>query len=87
MHPDTIFVLIPLLAIITGGCIAIAAIRARMERQKLIFQAKIAESSGGETAAALRKLEDRVRVLERIVTDGKTNLAHEIDQLRDPPRL
>jgi len=31
----------------------------------------------------VRELKDRVAVLERIATDSSTNLAHEIEKLRD----
>jgi uncharacterized protein with GYD domain len=33
--------------------------------------------------ARIEELEDRVRVLERIVTDGGYDLAHKIEALRD----
>lgn len=36
-------------------------------------------------AAQVERLEQRVRVLERIVTDRGTTLAHEIETLRDQP--
>jgi len=45
-----------------------------------------ATESGAGTAAALERveeLEDRVRVLERIVTDGGYDLATKIEALRD----
>lgn len=35
--------------------------------------------------ARVERLEDRVRVLERIVTDRGGDLAHEIERLRDAP--
>jgi hypothetical protein len=34
----------------------------------------------------LRRLRERVGVLERIVTDPSANLGHQIEQLRDSPR-
>ena len=36
-------------------------------------------------AAQVERLEQRVRVLERVVTDRGTTLAHEIETLRDQP--
>jgi hypothetical protein len=39
----------------------------------------------GPTADQVRTLEDRVRVLERIVTDRGHDIAHQIEALRDRP--
>ncbi|WP_339445033.1 hypothetical protein [Pseudomonas hunanensis] len=36
-------------------------------------------------AAQTERLEQRVRVLERIITDRGVDLSHEIEQLRDTP--
>lgn len=41
-----------------------------------------AESGGGVAAAEHRKLEERVRVLERIATDSNHALASQIEELR-----
>lgn len=56
------------------------------EERKLELEARKAEAeatrlSGGNTD--YRKLEERVRVLERIATDGNHALATQIEQLRD----
>jgi hypothetical protein len=40
----------------------------------------------GPTADQVQMLEDRVRVLERIVTDQNYSLARDIEALRDSPR-
>ena len=42
-----------------------------------------APQQAGATLEQMHMLEDRVRVLERIVTDRGYNLAHEIEVLRD----
>ena len=44
------------------------------------------ESALAERDATIAKLEERVRVLERIATDDSARLRDEIDALRDPPR-
>jgi hypothetical protein len=44
------------------------------------------ESELAERDALIAKLEERVRVLERIATDDSARLREEIDSLRDPPR-
>ena len=44
------------------------------------------ESALAERDALIAKLEERVRVLERIATDDSARLRDEIDALRDPPQ-
>jgi hypothetical protein len=56
------------------------------EERKLELLARAEEAKAGNAGvdrAAYRKLEERVRVLERIATDGKQDLALQIEQLRD----
>jgi len=43
------------------------------------------DGSLAECHALIEKLEERVRVLERIATDDSARLRAEIDSLRDPP--
>lgn len=43
------------------------------------------ETALAERDAMIAKLEERVRVLERIATDGSARLRAEIESLRDPP--
>jgi hypothetical protein len=43
------------------------------------------ESELADRDALIAKLEERVRVLERIVTDDSARLRREIDSLSDPP--
>jgi len=50
------------------------------------LNAQTAEKAA-QYAAHVERLEERVRVLERIVTDKGVGLAGEIEALRDPPRL
>ncbi|MEM1052759.1 MAG: hypothetical protein AAGI28_11755 [Pseudomonadota bacterium] len=52
----------------------------RLELEARIAEAKAAEQSADKEVQA--HLEDRVRVLERIVTDGGHRLSNEIDNLR-----
>ena len=59
-------------------------------RQKMVkLQIQAAEASRGagrqapEQAREVRELQERVRVLERIVTDGGYDLASKIEALRD----
>jgi hypothetical protein len=58
----------------------------RYREKKLELQTRIAEAEAAKDGARgnVSKLEERVRVLERIVTDRGMDIAHEIEQLRDP---
>ena len=57
------------------------------EERKLELLARTEEARNGTGSAAYRKLEERIRVLERIVTDRDADLSLEIEQLRDAPQL
>jgi hypothetical protein len=54
------------------------------ERQ-LEMEAKFAAEQAARYAASNERLEQRVRVLERIITDKGVVVAEEIDKLRDEP--
>jgi LytS/YehU family sensor histidine kinase len=56
------------------------------ERMAEALNAQTAEKAA-QYAAHTERLEQRVRVLERIVTDKGIALADQIEQLRDVPRL
>ncbi|WFL77843.1 hypothetical protein P7228_01880 [Altererythrobacter arenosus] len=53
------------------------------EERKLELLARAEEAKGGKGGETYRKLEERVRVLERIATDSNHALATQIEQLRD----
>ena len=53
------------------------------EERKLELRARAKEAESGGGSVAYRKLEERVRVLERIATDSNHALASQIEQLRD----
>lgn len=58
---------------------------AEHEERKLELKARAEEAKSGRPSGSgdYRKLEERVRVLERIATDSDHNLALQIEQLRD----
>lgn len=61
---------------------------AEHEERKLELKARIAEAKAGSTPSPDNRLEERVRVLERIATDRGVSLADQIDSLRgDSPTL
>lgn len=57
----------------------------RKLEERRIAAAAVRENTESETrnAERIEELEDRVRILERIVTDGGYDLAHRIEALRD----
>jgi hypothetical protein len=80
--------LIPLMGIIMGVSIPITAIklkhREKIEQMRLAAAATNRDSGSDlRQDARIEELEDRVRVLERIVTDGGYDLASKIEALRD----
>ncbi|MBA3897986.1 MAG: hypothetical protein H0X36_12830 [Sphingomonadaceae bacterium] len=86
MH-DGIFALIPITALV----IPIVAIASRTVTRMIRFREKQLEAMGSQTAekaaqyaAHVERLEQRVRVLERIATDkgGNADLAEQIEALR-----
>ena len=83
--------LIPIMGIIMGVSIPITAIK--LKHREKIEQMRLAAAGNrdsGYTAqqdARIEELEDRVRVLERIVTDGGYDLAHKIQALREDRSL
>lgn len=89
MNPDTIFALIPILGISCGLLAIFAGAIFRpwlkmKERQMELDAQNIAEKAA-QYAADKGRLEDRVAVLERIVTDQGYSLAKEIEALRTTP--
>jgi len=79
----TLGVLIPILAL----TIPIVAIWTKHQQKLAEMHLKGTATDTAERAAQyasqVQKLEDRVRVLERIVTDGGYNVAAQIEALRD----
>jgi hypothetical protein len=90
MGPNVVF-LIPLLAISVGlvaviGGVIVKPWLAHREKQMELEARMIAEKAA-QYAAHTGGLEQRVRVLERIVTDRGIDVADEIEKLRDQPPL
>ena len=87
MGPDTIWVLIPLMAL----SIPIMKIWSSHAQKIARIHAEATAQSTAEKAAqyssGVQQLEDRVRVLERIVTDRGYDVATQIEALRDQRRV
>ncbi|MGI8943265.1 MAG: hypothetical protein ACR2FJ_03350 [Qipengyuania sp.] len=79
-----IFVFVIVMVMLVFPFAAIIHRRSAMhEERKLELIARAEEARNGNGGAAYRKLEERVRVLERIATDGNHALAAQIEKLRD----
>lgn len=79
--------LIPIVAIIFGCTIPMVAIWAKHKEKVAAMQVNTTAAATAEKAAQyssqVQKLEDRVQVLERIVTDRGYDIATQIEALRD----
>lgn len=82
-------VLIPIMGIVMGVSIPITAIKLRHKER--IEQMRLAAATSGNRdsgtndrqAARIEELEDRMAVLERIITDSGVSVAAQIEALRD----
>jgi hypothetical protein len=79
MADDTLALLIPILAL----CIPIVAIWTGHRRKLAEIQFAAAAERSAQFANDNRALEERVRVLERIVTDKGYDVGAQIEALRD----
>jgi hypothetical protein len=57
----------------------------KFRERKLEIEALNAAEKAAQYASRSHELEERVRVLEQIVTDGGAQTAAQIEALRDPP--
>jgi hypothetical protein len=57
--------------------------RLKNRDKELELQVRLAEAEGRSRAAGVPQLEERLRVVERIVTDREPPLADQIEALRD----
>jgi len=85
MHDFGVF--IPILGIMCGMVAIIGGVFIkpwfRLRERQLEMQSEQTAEKAAQYAAHTERLEQRVRVLERIVTDKGIDLAEEIDRLRD----
>ena len=87
MDAGTLGVMIPIVAIIFGCTIPMVAIWAKHKEKVAKLQVDATAEHTAEKAAQyasqVQRLEDRVQVLERIVTDRGYDIATQIEALRD----
>jgi hypothetical protein len=75
-------VCIPIVALI--GALVVKPLIALRER-KMELDAQMVAEKAAQYAAQTERLEQRVQVLERILTDRGTHIAAEIEALREQP--
>ena len=73
---------IPIVAIFAG---AIFKPWLALQERKMELDASMVAEKAAQYAAQTERLEQRVRVLERIITDKGVDLADQIERLRDEP--
>jgi cell division protein FtsB len=56
-----------------------------LQEKKVKLQQKLAEQNGGDMRRELDELRERVKVLERLVTDDDRRVSREIDRLSQGP--
>lgn len=76
---DVIWVLVPLAPFLMGAF----AIWTKHQRKLAELQIEATAEKAAQYASHSRELEERVRVLERIITDGGYDTALQIEALRD----
>jgi hypothetical protein len=79
--------LIPIVAILMVFGIPMLAIWTKHRKEMMQMQVNTTAEKAAQYAASNKELEDRVRVLERIVTDGGYDVATQIEALRDQRRV
>ncbi len=78
---DEIWILIPLAPFLLGGF----ALWSRHKQRELEIMSKANNGNSEQLSAQNARLEQRVQVLERIITDKNNSLANEIEDLRKLP--
>ncbi len=80
-------VLIPILGILCGLVAIVGGVFVkpwlRLKERELQQRSQLTAEKAAQYAAHTERLEQRVRVLERIVTDKGIDLSDEIERLRD----
>lgn len=83
--------LIPILGISCGLLAILGGVFIKpwiaLQQRKLELEAQMVAEKAAQYAAQTERLEQRVRVLERIATDKGIDLADEIESLRDDSPL
>lgn len=87
MPYEIIWVLILLAPFLLGGFAIWTRERRKVAEAEMKANAQLSAEKAAQYASSNKQLEDRVRVLERIVTDGGYATATQIEALRDTRRV
>jgi len=80
-------ILVPLAPFLMVVGIVWVRSKAKLEEKRIAATAENSAEKAAQYATRVNELEDRVRVLERIVTDRGYDVAAQIDALRDQRRV
>ena len=84
---DSLGILVPLAPFLMVVGIVWVKSQARLEEKRIAATAENSAEKAAQYASRIAEMEDRIRVLERIVTDGGYNVATQIEALRDQRRV
>lgn len=87
MGPAEVFVALIVIGLPIILLMLIANRYFRLREKKLDVEARLAAEKAAQYAARSTELEQRVRILEQIVTDSGAQTASQIEALRDRPAL
>ena len=87
MGPGEVFVALIVIGLPVILLMIIANRFFRLREKKLEVEASLAAEKAAQYASRSMELEQRVRVLEQIVTDGGAETAAQIEALRQPRRV
>ena len=80
-------ILVPLAPFLMVVGIVWVKSHAKLEEKRIAAMAESSAEKGAQYASRIAEMEDRIRVLERIVTDSGYNVASQIEALRDTRRV
>jgi hypothetical protein len=84
---DSLGILVPLAPFLMVVGIVWVKSQARLEEKRIAATAENSAEKAAQYASRIAEMEDRIRVLERIVTDGGYNVATQIEALRDTRKV
>jgi hypothetical protein len=87
MGPGEVFVALIVIGLPVILLMLVANRYFRLREKKLEVEAGMAAEKAAQYASRSHELEQRVRVLEQIVTDGGAQTAAQIEALRERPRI
>ena len=87
MGPGEVFIAIIVVGLPIMALTAILTRWMKLKERKFELEANLAAEKAAQYAASNAELEARLRVLEKIVTDGGMQTAAQIEALREQPRI